>query len=143
MNVKIDDATTDVLIAKHAKLNELKDQQMDAVRELVKDSVDAGMQIGEVNGAVQTVEIYNAITQKLILARTFTASATAIVLTYPFVLLLKDMWLVIIATAAANTLAFYLVDLLAMGIRKLKSWIKKKKINELKGSSTDDKTGQT
>jgi len=142
MNVNMDDATTDILIAKHAKLNELKDQQMDAVRELVKDSLGTGIKIGEVNGALQTVEIYNAITKKLMLFRTFTASATAIVLTYPFVILLKDMSLVILATAAANTLAFYLVDLLAVGIRKLNSWIKKK-INERTGSSTDDKTGQT
>lgn len=126
--LKVDDKSIDVLLSKYAKLNELNEQQLDSVRELVKESIEAGIQIGEVNGALQTVEVYNQITQKLMLARTFTASMTAIVLTYPFILLVKNMWFVIVATAVANTLAFYLIDLGALGAKK--AWTKIKEVFE-------------
>lgn len=127
------------LIEKRAKLNELSEPQMEAVREAIAESIELGSKIGIADAVIQTAASFNKITQKLILARTLIASMTALLVGLALSYRISTPGFLIICTGIANTSMFYVIDLFAMALRWL---VTRSKSNDSTGSSTNNSSGE-
>lgn len=126
------------LIEKRAKLNELNEPQIEAVKEAIVEAIDLGSKIGVADAVIKTSESFNSIIQKLVLARTFLASMSALVVGVALSYRVHNPGWLIVLTGLANTAAYYVIDLFAMAFRRLLR--PKGKTNDSAGSQTGDQS---
>ena len=142
MKINIDDDAVKRLIYNYPKLNELNDAQLDTVGLLVRDAVEMGIKTGDVIGSTRTAEDFSVITNRLVIARTFIASISALFVA-PFIIQRsQNVGVVFLLTAVVNTSGYYLMDLIAKGLKFIADKLRKK-VNDSAGSSSTDSESQS
>lgn len=135
---RVDDTWINSVVEKQAKLNELSDHQLDAVKEAVKDGITEGLNIGHYNGGIEAVNKLSASHDKLmgglLTMRTFLAGISCIMIFALFVQTthINNAFFGILIASIINTGGFLIID-------KVVDYLKKKlKTNE---TGTSTKTG--
>lgn len=124
---RVDDTWINSVVEKHAKLNELNEAQLDAVRDAVKDGITEGLDIGHYNGGMEAINRLSAshdrLIERLLAVRTFFGSLSSL---FIFGLILQafkvvngtSIFFALFLTAIVNTIIFVGMDKVADYVRK-------------------------